>query len=96
MPCYDGRDSDSNQQIELQQLRLRLDGVTRVACELAQVLRSGGTFAEVSEVSAQWVMKHEAWDALRKAQPRFRCAVCARAEYRAVLALRKAQGGTHA
>lgn len=71
MPCYDSRDNErSDNDLQLREvvtdLRTRMDGLTRVACDLAAVLRAGGTFSDLNPVTVQWVERHEEWDERRK------------------------------
>jgi hypothetical protein len=63
MPCVDDhrdRDRDSGREIEL---------LTRVACNLAHVLRTpGGTVGDLAVETKAWIRRHDAWDARRIAE----------------------------
>jgi len=47
------------------QLKSKFNQVTRVACDLASVLRNGGTEADLSVESKAWIIQHDAADARR-------------------------------
>lgn len=68
MPCYEAPRPEDDCREQRAAWQLRIDALTRIACDLAAVLRSGGTFADLKPVTAQWVEKHEEWDARRKAR----------------------------
>lgn len=56
MPCYDSRDDDNSE------LYTKINRLTRVACDMAKVIKTVGQFGRLSFESRQWVAEHEALD----------------------------------
>jgi DNA-binding CsgD family transcriptional regulator len=63
MPCHDDRD-DERERRAYAELRI----VNRVACDLARVLRNGGTFEDTAVETKAWVQAHDEYDASVEAQ----------------------------
>lgn len=69
MPCYDERNSaDYAREGAKAESREKIDILTRVACDLSNVLRARGTPADLHPVTQAWIKAHDEWDARRKAR----------------------------
>jgi hypothetical protein len=65
MPCSDSRNDYLE---EYQGERRRADTATRVACELARIIRSGGKFSACSRDTLDWIHRHDEDDLRRLKQ----------------------------
>lgn len=63
MPCYDSRDD-----IEHNSSNERLDLATRVACEMAKLIKRSQLEHSLSREAQVWISDHEATDAVRRAK----------------------------
>ena len=65
MPCCDSRDSASTVRSEM---KVRIDKVTRVCCDMRTILRRKGLEKELTVESRDWIKEHDLWDKERIAE----------------------------